>query len=168
MPGFFKKAPALPISRRQRALLEQIVRRPTSTQQHALRARIILLAGEGIGHQAIADQLQVDRKTVYHWRTRWLRDHDRLLAVEAEEEEVALAQAIRSTRSDAPRLGAPVTYSAEGVCQLIAVACEDPETCRPSDQPLDAQGLTIRTDTPQDRGQYIPPSSGAFFKRRPI
>ena len=129
MPGFFKKAPALPISLRQRARLEQIVRRPPSTQQHALRARIILLAGEGIGHQAIADQLQVDRKTVYHWRTRWLRDHDRLLAVEAEEEEVALAKAIRSTLSDAPRLGAPVTYRAEVVCQLIAVACEDPETC---------------------------------------
>ncbi len=62
MPGVFKKAPAVPIGLRQRARLEQIVRRPPSTQQHALRARIILLAGEGIGHQAIADQLQVDRK----------------------------------------------------------------------------------------------------------
>ena len=79
MPGFFKKAPALPISRRQRDLLEQIVRRPSSTQQHVLRARIILLAGDGVDNQQVADQLQVDRKTVYHWRTRWVRDHTGLL-----------------------------------------------------------------------------------------
>jgi len=129
MPGFFKKAPTLPVSLRQRAQLEQLVRRPTSTQQHVQRARMMLLAGEGVGNQQIADQLQVDRKTVYHWRTRWLRDHERLLAVEAEADDKALSTAILSTLSDAPRSGAPVTYSAEVVCQLIAVACEDPETC---------------------------------------
>ena len=129
MPGFFKKASALPVSLRQRNLLEQMVRRPTSTQQHVLRARMMLLAGEGVGNQQIAHQLHVDRKTVYHWRTRWLRDQDRLLAVEAEEDDNALSTAILSTLSDAPRSGAPVTYSAETLCQLIAVACEDPETC---------------------------------------
>jgi hypothetical protein len=34
MPGFFKKALALPMSLRHREVLEQIVRRNTSQQQH--------------------------------------------------------------------------------------------------------------------------------------
>jgi len=129
MPGFFKKAPTLPVSRRQREWLEQLVRCPTHTQQHVLRARIILLAGDGVGNQQIADQLHVDRKTVYHWRSRWVKEQDKRLAVEAQEDDKALSQALLSTLSDAPRCGAPVTYSAETVCQIIAVSCEDPKTC---------------------------------------
>ena len=129
MPGYYKKAPALPVSPRQHALLEQIVRRPSSMQQHVLRARIILLAGEGVGNQSIANQLHVDRKTVYHWRTRWIGDQDRLAAVENKEDDPVLSKALLSSLSDAPRMGAPVTYRAEVVCQLIAVSCENPEKC---------------------------------------
>lgn len=129
MPGFFKKAPVLAVSVRQRELLEQILRRPTSQQQHVLRARIIRLAADGQGNGQIAVALQVDRKTVYHWRTRWTEASAQLVAIEAETDDPTFAKAILACLSDAPRPGAPVKYTAETVCQIIAVACEEPQAC---------------------------------------
>jgi putative transposase len=130
MPGYYKKARALPVSLRQREVLEQIVRRHKSQQQHVKRAQIILLGGDGFGNGQIADELHIDRKTVYHWRKRWLSQIDQLGQIEAEAEaEDALSKAIVSFLSDAPRPGTPVTYSAEMVCQIITVSCEDPSKC---------------------------------------
>ena len=111
MPGYYKKARALPVSLRQREVLEQIVRRHKSQQQHVKRAQIILLGGDGFGNGQIADELHIDRKTVYHWRKRWLSQIDQLGQIEAEAEaEDALSKAIVSFLSDAPRPGTPVTY----------------------------------------------------------
>ena len=47
MPGYYKKASALPISVIQRVILEELVQRHTSQQHHVKRARIILLSSEG-------------------------------------------------------------------------------------------------------------------------
>ena len=44
MPGYYKKASALPISVIQRAILEELVQRHTSQQCHVKRAGIILLS----------------------------------------------------------------------------------------------------------------------------
>ena len=133
MPGCYKKASALPVSHHQREILEQIVRRYKSQQQHVKRAQIILMGGDGFGNQQIADELHIDRKTVYHWRQRWLGQIDYLGQVEAEAEaeadEKALSEAIRCTLSDAPRPGTPIIYSAEAVCQIIAISCEDVSQC---------------------------------------
>jgi len=129
MPGYYQKASALPVSQRQREVLEQIVRRGKSQQQHVIRARIILMGSDGFGNAEIADTLSITRRTVYHWRERWLSQTDHLYQVEAEADEQALSEAILSTLSDAPRSGTPVTYSAETVCQIIAVSCEDPSAC---------------------------------------
>ena len=82
---------------------------------------------QGFGNQQIADDLHIDRKTVYHWRERWLSQVVHLGQIEAEAEaDDALSEAIVSFLSDAPRSGTPTTYSAETVCQIIAVSCEDP------------------------------------------
>lgn len=47
-------------------------RRPKTAQALAVRARIILLAGEGLTNSAIARQLSVTLKTVGKWRQRYL------------------------------------------------------------------------------------------------
>jgi putative transposase len=164
MPGCFKKAPALPLRPRQRALLAHLVRRPSSTQQHVVRARIILLAGEGVGQQQIVDRLQVDRKTVYHWRTRWVAAQDRLVAVEAEEDDIALSKALLASLSDAPRCGAPATYSAEVICQLIAVACEEPETCGYPVSHWTPQALRLELIRRQIVADISPRQVGRFLK----
>jgi len=129
MPGYYKKASVLPVSQRQREILEQIVRRNKSQQQHVTRAQIILMGSDGFGNEEIADKLSITRRTVYHWRERWLSQTDHLCQIEAEADGKALCEAILSTLSDAPRSGVPVTYSAEVVCQIIAVSCEDPLQC---------------------------------------
>ena len=48
MPGYYKRASALPISVIQRAVLEQIVQRHTSQQCHVKRASILLVSSEGM------------------------------------------------------------------------------------------------------------------------
>ena len=50
MPGYYKKASALPISVTQRAILEELVRRHTSQQHHVKRASIILHQQSGEKH----------------------------------------------------------------------------------------------------------------------
>jgi putative transposase len=129
MPGCFKKASPLPISHRLREILEQIVRRNKSQQQHVKRAQIILLGSDGFGNVQIADKLSVDRKTVYHWRERWLSQTEQLLKIETEADDTALSKAMLSFLSDAPRPGTPATYTPEMVCQIIAISCEAPSNC---------------------------------------
>ncbi|MBA2462011.1 MAG: IS630 family transposase [Actinobacteria bacterium] len=59
------------ISAEQRALLERWVGAQKTPQSVALRARIVLLAGEGESNSAIARALEVSRPTVILWRSRF-------------------------------------------------------------------------------------------------
>jgi putative transposase len=131
MPGYYQKARALSVSPSQSDVLEQIVRRSKSQQQHVTRAQIILMGRDGLGNEEIAEKLSISRRTVYHWRARWVGQHEQLCQIEAQTEtdEKALIGAVQSTLSDAPRSGTPAIYSAEIVCQIIAVSCENPQQC---------------------------------------
>lgn len=59
------------ISDDDRALLEQWVRAQLTPQSVALRARIVLMACEGLDNSSIASQLGVSRPTVIMWRRRF-------------------------------------------------------------------------------------------------
>jgi transposase len=59
------------IAPEQRETLEQWVRRPTSAQALALRARIVLRLAEGYSSLAVARQMQVHIQTVSKWRERF-------------------------------------------------------------------------------------------------
>jgi len=96
--------------------LERLVRAFTTGQQLALRARIVLLAGDGWNNLQIARELCVDDETPGHWRRRWLQFQDVPL------EEVSVAERL----ADAPREDAPAKFTPEQVCQIIALACEKP------------------------------------------
>ncbi len=129
MPGYYKKASALPISVTQHVILEELVRRHTSQQHHVKRAGIILLSSEGRSMTEVTEQLNVHRGTVSTWRKRWLRHEEHLALIEAEADKGALSEAILSLLSDAPRPGTPVTYTAQMVSQIVALSCEDPKAC---------------------------------------
>ncbi len=121
-------APSIVLTTRQREILETIARRPTSTQQQALRARIVLQAAANKTNLQIASDLGIDRDTVSKWRGRWAGAGDMLAAVEQEEDQrKPLAQAIEQVLRDAYRSGSPGKFTAEQVCQIISLACEDPE-----------------------------------------
>src|SRR3954468_21499261 len=52
--------------------LQVLVRSQTVTAAAALRARIVLLAGEGVPNAEIARRVGVSRPTVIGWRERYL------------------------------------------------------------------------------------------------
>lgn len=129
MPGYYKKASPLPISVMQRTILEQIVQRQKSRQDHARRAGMILLSPAGLGIGQVSAQVGADRKTVSTWRKRWLIHQESLKVMEAQGDRRALSEAVLSILSDAPRTGTPVTYTAQVVAQVVALSCEDPKAC---------------------------------------
>jgi putative transposase len=71
-----------------------------------------LLASDGWGVSQTAEELGIWRKTAGHWRRRWVRAETSAGAAER--------------LSDAPRCGAPATFTPEQICQIMALACEDP------------------------------------------
>ena len=56
----------------QRKRLEALVRSRMTPQKIVLRARIVLMAAEGVPNNAIAGKLQVSRPTVLLWRNRFV------------------------------------------------------------------------------------------------
>jgi DNA-binding CsgD family transcriptional regulator len=94
--------------------LKNLVRAHSTPQKLAERARIVLLSASGLGVEETARQLGIWRKTVGHWRRRW--------------QDGATSASVAARLSDAPRRGAPATFTPEVICQIMALACEDPET----------------------------------------
>jgi transposase len=58
----------------QRAHLEKTVRKQTATQREVTRARIVLLAAEGVSNHEIARRLGCARYTVWTWRGRFFEE----------------------------------------------------------------------------------------------
>jgi transposase len=96
----------------ERKELEHLIRAHSTPQQLALRARIILLAADGIGNRESARRLGITVQTVRLWRRRWGADPTMTIA---------------ERLVDAPRPGAPPTFTAEQICAILALACEPPE-----------------------------------------
>jgi putative transposase len=121
------------LSAPQKAVLDGLLRQHSCPQALALRARIILAAATAQRNGPLAHQLQTTPKTVRKWRTRWAAAQAPLAAAEAEPAD--LERLIASVLADAPRPGAPDTFSAEQIVQIINLACTPPED---SGRPIDA------------------------------
>ncbi len=135
----------------QRRTLEGLQRAHTAPQQVALRARIILLSDDGVGVREIARRLGVWPKTVRRWRKRWLSSP------------AGVEVAVRL--SDAPKSGAPATFTAEQICAIIAIACERPSV---SARPITHWSQQEVADEAMRRGivdSISQRSVGRFFKR---
>lgn len=96
----------------EREELGRLVRGHSTPQQLVLRARIILLAAEGIGNRESASRLGVTVQTVRCWRRRWDGELDLVLA---------------DRLADVPRPGTPPTFTAEQIYAIVALACEPPD-----------------------------------------
>ena len=127
-----KPAP-IEVSEKQRAILQEITSCRHSAQGEVLRARIILNAALDLRNEHIAQRLGTSRRAVKLWRKRWSEAEEALTAVEITEDEKELRKLVRKVLSDAPRSGAPPKFTAEQVCQIIALACESTES---SDRPV--------------------------------
>lgn len=103
---------SITLSSREQQQLEQIVRRHTSPQRLVRRARIVLLAAQGHSNESISRQVEIKSDQVRQWRRRWL-ETDPLSPVE-------------ERLSDRQRPGAPASFTSKQVCEIVALACEDP------------------------------------------
>lgn len=115
------RAQPISLSALQSAALEQLVRRHSSPQILVRRAKIILAAADTVQNEPIARQLGCTRKTVRTWRARWAAAHATLACAE-QESDTLLDQTI-ALLSDAPRSGAPDTFTAEQIVKIIDLAC---------------------------------------------
>jgi transposase len=138
---------------KQRKELEQLVRIHSTPQQLAMRARVILHAAAGVGVRESGRELGVWPKTVRHWRKRW-----RL---------AAKGQSVPERLADAPRSGAPATFTAQQICAVVAMTCEKPSE---SERPISHWSQREIADEAMRRG-LIPSISqrsvGRFLKKRP-
>jgi transposase len=100
-------APPLVVSDADQAVLEAVVRAPTSEQRLVTRARIVLRAAEGVANQHIARELGVAYMTVKLWRRRY-----------AESGLAGLAERSRP--------GHPPTYGREDRDRLLALTLGPP------------------------------------------
>jgi transposase len=95
----------LTLSEEERETLTRWARRPKSSQQLALRARIVLTCADGATNTEVAAQLRVARPTVGKWRSRFVTDRlDGLV--------------------DEPRPGAPRKITDEQVEQVVTDTLE--------------------------------------------
>ena len=144
-------AAPLELTREQRQELTALSRAHSTPQKLAERARIVLLAADGMSVTEMAQRLCIWRKTASTWRKRW------------REAESAASTAERL--SDAPRCGAPGKFTPEQVCAIIALACEDPKD---SDLPISQWSQSEVARQAIKRG-IVPSIShgsvGRFFKR---
>jgi putative transposase len=115
MPG--PKPPEIRLSDEERQGLEKLIRRHSTPQQIALRGRIVLAAADGKNNAQIAQEFGLHVQTARLWRTRWLTLSPIALDDLSVEERL----------EDLPRPGAPRQITADQRCQIVAMACEEPE-----------------------------------------
>lgn len=97
--------------------LKKLINAHNTAQQIALRARIVLAAGEGKSNNQIAREMGIAVNTVRLWRGRW-----------AMFQPIPLTELSAQERlEDAPRPGAPPKITADQRCQIEKLACEAPE-----------------------------------------
>ena len=87
--------------------LERRVRARTSSQQAALRARIVLLTADGVSNTAIAASLAITRQTAQHWRNRFVTQRLEGLV-------------------DRPHHPPPRLYDATIQAKILTLACQKP------------------------------------------
>ena len=95
---------------------------------------MILMSFDGKCNAEIAEVLNCERHCVGRWRRRWAKSFAALVAIEMNEFDAEFKRTIEDVLRDAPRSGAPATFSAQQIAQIVSTACEKP---RDSGRPVE-------------------------------
>src|SRR3954449_8726949 len=138
----------------EREQLERWTRRRSSAEALALRARIVLLAAEGLRNTEIAQRLGISRPPVTKWRNRFVEHRldglsdeprpGRPRVIGDEKVEEVIVKTLESTPKDATHwstrsLAAEVGLSREAVGRIwraFGLQPQRTETCKLSRDPL--------------------------------
>lgn len=149
----------------QQAVLDRLLRQASCPQALVRRAKIVLAAAAGQRNEPIAHQLGCSPTTVRLWRTRWAAALSILAVAEAVPHD--LAGAIATVLADAPRSGAPDTFTAEQIVQLLNLACTPPPDAHRPVPAWTARELADEAITRQIVTTISPRSVGRFLKSGP-
>ena len=149
------KPPAINLSDAERQALEKLIKAHSTEQQLVPRARIVLVASQGLNNAQIARELQITTDTARLWRDRWLLLQPIPLADLSVEERL----------QDRYRSGKPSQITADQMCQIVALACEKPEA---SERPISQWTDREIADEIMRRGilEHISPRHAARLLKR--
>ncbi len=153
---------SITVSPPQQAVLDGLLRQHSCPQALVFRARVVLAAATGQRNEALARQFRCSPTTVRKWRARWAAAESHLAAVEADAGE--LQRTIATVLADAPRPGAPDTFTAEQIEQILNLACTPPPD---SERPVTAWTARELADEAVNQGivaAISPRSVGRFLK----
>lgn len=102
-----RRAPTVVLAAEDRTELDRRIHARTAAQQDALRARIVLLAADGLATTAIADTLGIARGTARSWRARFVASGLAGLA-------------------DRPHCPPPRRYPPDRQARIVVLACQSP------------------------------------------
>lgn len=149
------KPSAVTLSDAERQGLEKLIKAHSTEQQLVPRARMVLLASQGLNNAQIARELQTTVDTARLWRERWLRLQPIPLA------DLSVADRLQ----DRYRSGKPSQITADQICQIEALACEKPEA---SERPISQWTAREIADEIMKRGiiaQISPRHAARLLKR---
>lgn len=123
----WKQAVAINLSESEEKILTQMKVGTHCALHLKTRAEIILLASNGETNNAIEKKMNIDGATVSKWRKRYAKIHEEIAKIEKESPR-KLRAIIELALADAPRSGAPATFTDEQVACILALSCEQPQT----------------------------------------
>ena len=121
------QAKEIKLNEHEKTILTQM-KNGTHTELHLKkRSEIILRANAGESSRSISRETKTDRESVRKWRNRYASSTEEIRKTELETPK-KLRSLIEKISSDAPRPGAPSTFTDEQIACIIALACELPES----------------------------------------
>lgn len=109
-----------------RPILSKFAKSMTFPARQVQRARIILLAADGLNNMQISTRVGLGQDSVSKWRGRFLKSLPFLQEV-AEKDPSHLEEAVSSFLDDSPRPGQPPHYTDEQIIRILEIACRNPE-----------------------------------------
>lgn len=108
------------------AVLSKYAKSRTLPARQVQRAKIILLAADGLDNMQISKQVGLGQDSVSKWRGRYIKARP-LLEQVAEKDPSKLEDEVSAFLDDRPRPGKPPHYTDEQIIKILELACRQPE-----------------------------------------
>jgi len=119
------------LTERELKLLNQLVKKRKIEKQLGIRINIILMSYSKYTYKSICSELKCSEPIISYWKQRWFNNYEKLqtFCKGIDDKGVTnneLTNEILKILDDAPRSGAPLTFTEEIQKKIQALACENP------------------------------------------